>query len=408
MAKPSLSILVALHGGGLSGVDTYAEQVASAAASQGHTVTLLAVGPTAAEELRVRLEETGGGVVATAAFRHPRWRRLARQVPTTALVELRELTTSALGATGAHFDVAHLNHPALAPAARPFAARVAAGAWFYPHRPLARAAETWRHTGGLFPRSGALAAKSMAHYLNDRYGYRRCDIVVAPTERLAAELRSMRITAVAVPPPAAAPAEIVIDRVARERGACRLMICCGDLAHPRKNVRAGIAAVGLLAGGGRPLELVLVGGNADRLEGALRSLPASVKVRAPGTLARPVIQRWMADSDALLVPSLYEEWGYVATEAMIIGTPVAAFPVYPFDEVLVPPLGVAATEMTAQSLAHAIRTAIETGADRGAVRDAAVARLGAAEVSRRLQAAWTASPNGVAEPAQAGASGVPS
>jgi len=40
-----LSVLVALRTGNLSGVETYAEQVASAAAAAGHTVTLVVAGP---------------------------------------------------------------------------------------------------------------------------------------------------------------------------------------------------------------------------------------------------------------------------------------------------------------------------------------------------------------------------
>ncbi len=389
MDRTNLSVLVALHSGSLSGIDSYAEQIAAAAAAAGHDVTLLGLGGATSRELERRLGHTRLRIVATPELSTDPWQRIVRRVPTAALSELRSLLAAALAGREKRFDVAHLNHPALARAVRPFSDRVVAGAWFYPHRPIGRVTETWRHTGRIFPKSAALAVKGLSHYLNDRTGYRSCDAVAAPTERLAAQLRAMSIDAVAFPPPAV-PSRT--DRAPAERrlpGTLRITICCGDLGHPRKNVRAGVKAAAFLANTGRVVELMLVGHNAGSLDADLASLPSTATVHRTGPLPRQAIESLMAGSDVLLVPSLYEEWGYVATEALMTGTPVAAFPVYPFDEVLEPPLGVCAHDMTSRSLARATALAADLGADRSAVKAAALDRYGPEAAGRRLSTLWS-------------------
>lgn len=388
MEGKSLSILVALHGGGLSGIDTYAEQVALAATLCGHRVTLIATGERAAEELRDRAP-VHVVVRHTSAPGTSRVRRAARKLPTLELAEMRALLVSQLEANGDRFDVAHLNHPALAPAVRPYAKRVVAGAWFYPHRPAERMIETWRHTGATFPRSAGFAAKGLAHYLNDRRGFRRCDAVAAPTEALAADLRSQGINAVTCPPPVGQVEVPAATRRSEPAETTRILVCCGDLGHPRKNVSAGVRATGVLAGRGRRVELVLVGANVARLDADLASLPWSVVVRALGRLPREAINALMQSADLLLMPSLYEEWGYVATESMMVGTPVAAFPVYPFAEILTSPLGACARSMSPTALAAAMERLLEAKTIRTDVRRAAVSRFGVDASARRLEALWT-------------------
>lgn len=389
MTRTHLSLLVALHSGSFSGIDTYAEQVAVMAAARGHDVTILAVGGRTAQDVARRTERSTLRVIPTREFPMGRWSRTLRQLPTFAVAEMRELMSAALFESRSSFDVAHVNHPGLAPVARRVAGRVVAAAWFYPHGPVGRFAETWRHTGRLFPKSAALAVKGLGHYLNDRRGFGSCDIVAAPTERLAAQLRGMRIAAVACPPPAAPPAAAEpFDGDRAASSVWRITICCADLAHPRKNVRVGVQAAGHLARLGRPIELVLVGGNPGAHEATLAALPPSVRVLKTGRLPRGESQHWMANSDVLLLPSLYEEWGYVATEALMTGTPVAALPVYPFDEMLKPPLGICADDMTPHALAQAMERAIEGGRNRAVVRQAAADRFGLAAVGSRLNRLW--------------------
>jgi len=390
MEKRPLSVLVALLGGNLSGVETYAEQIASAAATASHRVTLVAVGRDLADAAATHL---GGGVRVIASDPMPlsRWRAAARQVPTLALIEMQALLDSRLRALGERFDVAHLNHPALAGTARRYADRVIVGAWFYPHRPRARFTDTWRHTGAQFPRSAGLAVKGLSHYWNDRLGYSACDCVVAPTEMFAEQLRSIGIPALACPPPCRPPA-LATDqtRELRRRSGQgrRVTICCGDLSHPRKNVRAGIRAVGILAAAGMPIDLELIGGNADSLGAEIRALPSSVDVDTPGRLSREQVEARLRNTDVLAMPSLYEEWGYVATEALLCGTPVVAFPVYPFVEMLASPLGSSARSMSPDDFALDIGRVLEAGSSRSTVRSAALRTFGPEAVEAKLSRIW--------------------
>ena len=395
-----LSVLVALHSGNLSGVETYAEQIAATGAAASHSVTLVALGTDLVDELQSRIGTKHVRVVATEPLRRTGWRSAARQLPTFALMETRDLLEGSLRRLGKRFDVAHLNHPALAKAARPYADRVVVGGWFYPHSPRERMLETWRHTGAVFPKSAAFALKGLSHYLNDRQGYFASDCVMAPTELLAAQLEASGIHAIACPPPGRrveTNPNLIQGNFRRAEGRRQVTIICGNLAHPRKNVRAGIRAVGLLARAGMKLNLELIGHNADALSAELNALPPSVHVKAPGALPREQVDDRLRSTDLLLVPSLYEEWGYVATEATLSGTPVVAFPVYPFVEILTAPLGLCAQDMSAEALARALTHVLLSEGSRSLVASAAERRFGAEAVGDRLSEIWSGVPAPPAE-----------
>ena len=392
MAERQLSILVALHSGSLSGVDTYAEQLAAAGVAASHKVTLVAVGEDLAAEIRDRLGNDQVRVIATNRLGRSAWRNAGRQLPTFALMEMEAQLGNCLKGLGERFDVAHLNHPALASAARPCSDRVVVGAWFYPHHARGRMVQTWLHTGAVFPKSAAFAIKGLSHYWNDRRGYRSSDCVVAPTELLAAQLSSMGLNAVACPLPGRRPETA---RDPDENGPVaanarrRVAICCGDLSHPRKNVDAGIRAIGLAARDGMAIDLELIGRKAEFLAAELHALPQSVHVFTPGPLPRDQVDDRLRRADVLLVPSLYEEWGYVATEAVLAGTPVVAFPVYPFVEILPPPFGLCADDMSSEALARALQQVLDNGADRSFVAKAAERAFGTEAVGSRLTKIWS-------------------
>jgi glycosyltransferase involved in cell wall biosynthesis len=243
--------------------------------------------------------------------------------------------------------------------------------------------------------------KSLAHYWNDRKGYSASDCVVAPTQLLADQLEAMGIHAVACPPPsgrfelndADGP-----DLNRRVDGRRRVTMICGDLSHPRKNIGAGIDAVRLLADGGLKIDLELIGGNFDALERHLGALASSVRVETPGPLPRAQVLNRLQRTDALVVPSLYEEWGYVATEALLSGTPVVAFPVYPFVEILGAPLGRCADGMSSAALARALGQVLDAEVDRALVASTADARFGAEAIGQRLTAIWSSDPEMMREP----------
>jgi glycosyltransferase involved in cell wall biosynthesis len=395
-AGTDLRVVIGVHDGGISGVNTYAEHVAAAAAAAGVDVTLLATHGLLALTLERRLEGTGVHVVDLGLEAPTAWqRRLERVSPAYAARRLRAAVRLGLPRLG-HYDAAHANHPALAAALRPLADRVVVAAWFHPHSALGRAVATWRHTGRHFPRSAALAAKGVLHYRNDVRGYRSADCAVAPTLLLTETLRRAGVAAVQIPPPCRmAAGGRRADRPAASP--VRLLVCSGDLGHPRKNVGLAIAAVGLLAGRGRSITLDLVGRNAQTLADGLDRLPTSVDVRRRGPLPPAEVHALMRDADALLLPSLFEEWGYVAVEAALQGTPVVSLPVYPFPEMLAGRLGRCAGGTDARAFADAIDELLADPPNRDQLAASAEERFGVAAVGGRLRSVWEGPTSRVAQ-----------
>lgn len=389
-------MLVGVYDGGLTGIDTYAEQVAIAGAAAGNDVTLLATTRSLAHDLQARLPDTGIRVMDLGLQpmtpREAMWTRLW---PGFALRRLERGLIQASRTLGKTFPVVHLNHPGLSRAARPLTDRVCVAAWFYPHDLRGRVVETWRHTHGNGPRSLVLVGKSVSHYWNDARGYRHADCVTAPTELLAGQLLSQGIRAVVCPPPVrssgdehqtAEPGEPSrADR--RSNSNITLLICCGDLSHPRKNVAAALRAVCLLPSDEGRVTVELIGRNGAALEPEVQRLPGHVTAHFTGPLPAPEVQAHMRAADALLFPSLYEEWGYVAVESMLCGTPVVTFPVYPFPDMLAPGFGQYASDMTDGAFADAVQQVLARGRPPG-LAAAAAARFGSDAIGRRLTDIW--------------------
>lgn len=389
-------VLVGVYEGGFTGIDTYAEQIAVAAAAAGNDVTLLTGTSKLAAQIHDRLGDASIRTVALDLEPVQGYAALAARLwPGIPLRRLEQSLSHAERRLPDRFPVAHLNHPGLARAARRYADRVYVGAWFYPHDLSARVIETWRHTGARGPRSAILAAKSVSHYFNDAKGYRNADCVVAPTELLASQLRELGISAVACPPPTSVlPA---LEQDSREdcfkddQQPVRLLVCAGDLGHPRKNIASAVNAVRLLAQSGRGLVLELIGRNGLALRRELDRLPKNVDVHLVGPLPSGDVRAHMHHADMLLLPSLFEEWGYVAVEAMLCGTPVVTYPVYPFAEMLAPGLGVRAQGMTIEAFAAAIEEQLVRGRPPSGAA-AAAARFGSVAVGRRLTEIWAGPP----------------
>lgn len=386
----SLRLLVGVHDGTLSGVNTYVEHVAAAAATAMVDVTLLVAHDGLAAEVGSRLE----GVRVVSLRMEPitaSQRRRERLSPAYAAHRLAAGLAAARPWIGGGYEVAHLNHPHLAAAVRPLAARVFVAAWFYPHSASGRAIGTWRHSGRRFPRSAALAMKGVSHYWLDVRGYAAADTVVAPTHALAEQLCRAGFDAVQCTPPARVlgqPPNLLTDPPRLTRSAAHLIVCSGDLGHPRKNVGLALEAIALLGAAGERLELELVGGNAGALRTRLARLPAGVRVTVTGRLPAAEVHGRMRAADLLLVPSLFEEWGYVAVEAALQGTPAVTLPVYPFAEMLEPPYGFRASGLGAADYAGAIAAALGDSHARSAVAELAERRFGLLAVGQRLAAIW--------------------
>lgn len=90
---------------------------------------------------------------------------------------------------------------------------------------------------------------------------------------------------------------------------------------PRKRVDCLINALAGLAA--QPFELWIVGAGPE--EPALRTLAAGKlgnRVNWLGQLSLPDVPAVMAQADCLVLPSVHDGWGAVASEALMVGTPV--------------------------------------------------------------------------------------
>jgi glycosyltransferase involved in cell wall biosynthesis len=411
--KKALRVCVAIQDDGLSGIESYAEQVAIASATAGHNTTLIVTTKQVATAVRQRLVGFDIQVVDTGIKpRTPAVVLADRIVPQLHTQRVGDAFVRALKKLGHKFDVIHLNRPGLAPWAAPFAARLFVAGWFFPHAAGPRLAETWRHTRGFFPRRALITAKSLSYYAGDQRGYRAATSVVTCTEMLASQLRAQGLRAVACPPPVRVPKYPASEYVPPKDGALHLLVCAGDLSHPRKNIGDAIRAAAQLARPDRPVIMRAIGGNPGSLQAkaqrAKTAPGARFELKALGVLTPAEVQREMRRSHALVLPSLYEEWGYVAIESILSGTPVISYPVYPFADLLtgtlahatVPGdyrspalrggsgnLGVVADDRTPAALAAAIERGLSLPRG-GALVKAGEARFGSKAMGMMLTYIW--------------------
>lgn len=383
----ALRVLVGVQDEGFNGIETYAEEVAVAGESAGHEVTLLVTTDAVAALVRARHESSRLRVVSLGLTPPSKSLVLAqRLLPQLHTQRVGQALRRVLQAEPS-FDAVHLNRPALAPFVEGNAQVFVAG-WYYPHAPAERLVETWNHTQGKLPRRLVLAAKSMAYYAGDAQGYRASTVVLACTETLAAQLRSQGLRAVACPPPVRASDESDAGELdvepARE---LKLLLCCGDLSHPRKNIVHGLRAAALLARPERTVSVRIIGANSAALSHAIAELPETVRVEFLGTQSPSQVRAEMRRAHAFLLPSLYEEWGYVAVESILSGTPVVTYPVYPFADMLKGGLGVVAENISPEALAQAVEQSL-TCMRGQLLAQAGARRFGANAIGARLTNIW--------------------
>jgi D-inositol-3-phosphate glycosyltransferase len=110
-----------------------------------------------------------------------------------------------------------------------------------------------------------------------------------------------------------------------------LLLYVGRLA-PIKGLETLLDAVTRFAARGRPVGLVMAGGDVDdavspheaRLRARLESPALAGTVRFIGAQPQKVLREYYVAADATVVPSYYESFGMVALEAMACGSPVIA------------------------------------------------------------------------------------
>ena len=193
--------------------------------------------------------------------------------------------------------------------------------------------------------------------------------------------------AVCVPPALEIPEE-TIDREPSE--AFRVVFCGTRLGTRRKGLRFLLEALELARH--RPLEVTVIGEPDSGFDEAVGRVEESgVGVTLLGRVPRDRYLGLLArETDALVFPSLYEEWGYTLFEALVRGVPAIAFDLYPFSEILDSRTGVLVPPRDVEALAAAIDDAAAGGLPgAGEVKGATREQFGSALVAERLQDAWS-------------------
>jgi len=395
--KP-LNLLVGVVEDEIGGIGPYAEYVAAAGALSGHRVTLLAASSELAANLRQRMNELPLEIIDLGVPRFgPVLRRWRRLWPGAVALYLGIAMKRRMRRLDHRYDIAHLNIPALAAAARGFASQVSVAAWFYPHGLRARAHNSWLVTGSGLSRANLLRrlvilAKSIAMYRDDRNGYRRSDLIIAPTLALTDQLNHAGLKCFCCEPPVWRsrlkdnPPDPALRPAA---GPLRLITSCADLSNPRKNVMDTLEAATLLARAGVEVTLELIGEGYESLLAGHEELPRSLTITTTGLLSREDAHQRVCNADVYVTSTLYEEWGYAVVEALMLGTPVVAYPVYPFSELLKNGLGVVAAAPTPSSLAQAIQRAASKQGLAENLAETAALRFDAGSIGGRLTEIWT-------------------
>jgi len=209
----------------------------------------------------------------------------------------------AAAATLHRADLVHYTYPQyLAPWSGPPSV---VSVWHSHLRPLRRARTSAER--------GERAVDGFLFGLSDRLAFRFADRLAAvsrPAARAASEVHDrVDFTAPFIP-----ESMIVPSGQRRKRTA---VVVAYRLDEPRKNIRLAVDAVAHAKVPG--LELLMVGEL-----GRLGSLPDFC--RPVGPLSRSQVSEVLGESTCLLLPSLYEEFGYVGLEALAAGCHVVAAP----------------------------------------------------------------------------------
>lgn len=286
---------------------------------------------------------------------------------------------------GLDFDVVHVFSPGMA-SRLPRGVKVSTQAWFHPPRLANRLRIMMPFTSSTAMYPAALMVQIQAH-LSDLAGYRRADLVFGNTEVARDALAARGFDAVCVPPALEIP-QGPLDREPSE--AFRIVFCSTGLSSRRKGLRFLLEALELARH--RPFEATLIGESDPSIEPAVERLRESgVGVTLLGRVPR---DRYLGlltrETDALVFPSLYEEWGYTLFEALVRGVPAIAFDLYPFSEILDSHTGVLVPPRDSAALAAAIDEAAAGGLPgSGEVQGATREQFGSALVAERLQEAWS-------------------
>jgi glycosyltransferase involved in cell wall biosynthesis len=278
-------------------------------------------------------------------------------------------------------DVIHAFSPGTA-ALLPRPTPVVVQAWFHPPRLRQRLRTMLQFARRSPPMYAAHMILELQAHSSDLLGYRRADLVLANTVPAERAFQERGIEVRHVPPcislPEVPPAREPSDRF-------RITFCAHRLETPRKGLGYVLDALRLLAPDDVELTLFGIPGTSldDRIESTRR---AGVEVDVRGHVPRQEYLDHLArDTDLLVFPSLYEEWGYALLEGFSRGVPALAFDVYPFYEIVDGNTGVLVTPRDVRAVADGLARA-RAGALPAphAVMDSVRERYGSASVAKRL------------------------
>jgi glycosyltransferase involved in cell wall biosynthesis len=135
-----------------------------------------------------------------------------------------------------------------------------------------------------------------------------------------------------------------------------------DLNNKRKGLKFFLQAISLIEKNNNvktPYKINLVGKYDNSLIKQITTLGLEDKINLYGLLNRTEFIEILKSSDLLVVPSLYEEWGCVVTEALSLGIPVVAFDTKPFNGIITKEIGILSPPRDSVGLSNSISTLID-------------------------------------------------
>lgn len=270
--------------GGANGIDTYGQLLEAALLRRGHAARIVGRAPNELTRSRGRwaLRRVVGPLESALA-----WKGVTRL------------------ATDHQADLVHFTYPEYVPVGG--AVRCVASVWHSHPRVLegARSAKT-RSEG---------VRSSVLFGISDRLAFVGADALAAVTKPVCEALRGLHGNFHWIP--LFMPESAIVE--SRRSSPSYAVVVATDLASTRKNVQLAIRAVEGVRRSGLPLELVLIGGRSESL--VLPEFCRPVGPKRPEEVAAI-----LREATCLILPSLYEEFGYVGLEALAAGCPLVVGP----------------------------------------------------------------------------------
>lgn len=278
---------------GASGIRTYTDNLAQGLGSLGHQVLVL-------DETIVEPRSEGNGVTAMPFAPPPKLPpRLKRFDHIAGWMRSRDVDTRAeeLGV-----DLVHATDLELAPAVQPLVVT----AW----DPVSSAIKRLR----LARARGEDPLAELAYALVDARAYRRAQAIVAVTDSVAAALQRHPRVETIFP---FLPDYLIHESTRRSNTVC----IAANAFGPKKGLEVAISAVSIVRQTRPNVRLMIVGRGSALLRAS--ALPAFCDVM--GALSAVDLRATLAQAGCVVIPSLWEEFGYIGLEALAAGTPVACF-----------------------------------------------------------------------------------